>query len=82
MDLIGAPVYTNDFVVSGTSSDELYGVCEAFWREDMNPDELFEVISQSLLAAVDRDCLAGWGAEVHVITPEGVTTKRLKSRQD
>nr|AAT09074.1 proteasome beta subunit [Bigelowiella natans] len=82
MDLIGAPVFAKDFVVSGTTSDELYGVCEAFWKPNMGPDELFETISQSLLAAVDRDCLAGWGAIVHVITKDGVTTKQLKSRKD
>jgi 20S proteasome subunit beta 3 len=31
------------------------------------PKDLFEVISQCLLAAVDRDCLAGWGGVVHVM---------------
>eukprot|EP00457_Paulinella_chromatophora_P013923 gb/GEZN01014283.1/.p1 GENE.gb/GEZN01014283.1/~~gb/GEZN01014283.1/.p1 ORF type:complete len:233 (-),score=39.76 gb/GEZN01014283.1/:176-874(-) len=82
MDLIGAPVFAEDFVVSGTSSQELYGVCEAMYKPNMEPDELFEVISQCLLAAVDRDCLAGWGAIVHIITPEGVTSRELKSRQD
>ena len=82
MDLIGAPCFAKDFVVSGTASEELYGVCEAFWKPNMGPDELFETISQALLAAVDRDCLAGWGATVHVITKDGVVTKELKSRQD
>ena len=32
-----------------------------------SPDELFEVLSQSLLAAVDRDALSGWGAVVHIM---------------
>ena len=32
MDLIGAGVDTTDFVVGGTSSEELYGVCEAMYR--------------------------------------------------
>eukprot|EP00954_Amorphochlora_amoebiformis_P004132 321541-Amorphochlora_amoeboformis.AAC.1 len=67
MDLIGAPVLAKDFVVSGTAGEELYGTCEAFWKPNMEPDELFETISQALLAAVDRDCLAGWGAIVHVM---------------
>ena len=82
MDLIGAPVYTDDFVVAGTCSEQLYGCCEALYKKDMEPDALFETISQSLLAAVDRDCLAGWGAEVHIITAEGVTSRQLKSRKD
>jgi hypothetical protein len=32
-----------------------------------NPDELFEVMSQCLLSAVDRDALSGWGAEVIIM---------------
>lgn len=72
MDLIGAPVYTSDFVVSGTCTPNLNGLCESMWRPDMGPEELFETISQCLLASVDRDALSGWGAVVHVITPGDV----------
>jgi 20S proteasome subunit beta 3 len=82
MDLIGAPVLTDDFVVAGTSSQNLYGMAEALYRKDLNPDELFETISQALLASIDRDALAGWGAIVHIITPEGVSIRELKARQD
>ena len=32
-----------------------------------NPDELFEVVAQTLMASTDRDCLSGWGAIVHVM---------------
>ena len=81
-DLIGAPCYTDNFVVSGTPSESLYGVCESLWKPNMEPDELFEVCSQCLLAAVDRDCLSGWGAVVHIICPDKVITKHLKTRQD
>jgi len=82
MDLIGAPVYNDEFLVAGTSSEELYGTCEAIFRKDMEPEDLFETISQCLLASVDRDCLAGWGAVVHIITPDKVTSRQLKCRQD
>merc|ERR1712176_541682 len=57
-DFIGAMSKSNDFVVSGTSTEQPYGVCESFWREGMEKDELFECIAQCLLSAVDRDCLA------------------------
>jgi 20S proteasome subunit beta 3 len=66
-DLIGAPVYTSDFVVAGTSSEMLYGMCESVFKPDMEPEDLFETISQTLLAAVDRDCIAGWGGVVHLM---------------
>lgn len=82
MDLLGAPVFPDDFVVSGTCTENLHGMCEALYKPNMEPDELFEVLSQCLLAAVDRDALSGWGAIVHIITPEGVMTKQLKARQD
>lgn len=66
-DLIGAAVFAKDFVVSGTSGEELYGTCESLYRANLEPEDLFETISQSLMAAVDRDCLAGWGADVVIM---------------
>ena len=82
MDLIGAPVYTNDFVVGGTCTANMYGMCETLYKPDMEPDDLFETLSQALLASVDRDALSGWGGKVHIITKDGVKTRILKGRQD
>ena len=48
----------------------------------MEPDELFEVISQCLLSSVDRDAYSGWGGEVYIVTPETITVRRLKTRMD
>ena len=81
-DLIGAPCYTDNFVVGGTCNEALYGMCESLYKPEMEPEDLFEVVSQCLLASVDRDCISGWGAVVHVITPDKIITKRLKVRQD
>mmetsp|Transcript_13945 Transcript_13945/g.21105 ORF Transcript_13945/g.21105 Transcript_13945/m.21105 type:complete len:206 (+) Transcript_13945:87-704(+) len=81
-DFIGAAGFTESFVVGGTSTEALQGMCESLWQPDMDPDALFECISQCLLAAIDRDCLSGWGAVVHVITPDQITTRKLKTRQD
>jgi 20S proteasome subunit beta 3 len=82
MDLIGAPVYTDDFVVTGTCTGNMYGMCETLYKPDMNPDELFETLSQALLSSVDRDALSGWGGIVHIITKDAVITKELKGRMD
>ncbi|CAG8467789.1 1686_t:CDS:10 [Dentiscutata erythropus] len=79
MDLIGCNDISKDFVVAGTASDSLFGMCESLWEPDLEPEDLFETISQALLNAVDRDCLSGWGAVVHVITPERVITRNLKA---
>jgi 20S proteasome alpha/beta subunit len=35
MDLIGAPVFAHDFVVSGTCTSNLHGMCESLYRPDM-----------------------------------------------
>jgi 20S proteasome subunit beta 3 len=82
MDLIGAAVLTKDFVVAGSSSENLYGMAESLYRPDLGPEDLFETISQTLLSGVDRDAMAGWGAVVHIITTEGVITRDLKARMD
>ena len=35
MDLLGAPVVTREFAVSGTCTSNLHGMCEAMYRPDM-----------------------------------------------
>ncbi|KAJ3218855.1 Proteasome subunit beta type-3 [Dinochytrium kinnereticum] len=82
MDLIGCINFAKDFVVSGTASEQMYGMCESLWEPDLEPEDLFETISQALLNAVDRDAISGWGAIVHVITPNQVITRTLKGRMD
>lgn len=53
--------------MSGTASQNLYGMCESLWEPDLEPEDLFETISQALLNAQDRDALSGWGAVVHIM---------------
>ena len=81
-DLIGCPMEPEDFVVVGTCASQMYGMCEVLWRPDMEPDDLFECVSQALLNSVDRDAGSGWGAVVHVIEKDKITTRRLKARMD
>ncbi|PIK44984.1 proteasome subunit beta type 3 [Apostichopus japonicus] len=80
LDLIGCPMVTDDFVVAGTCTEQLYGMCESLWQPRL--DDLFETISQALLNAVDRDAVSGWGVIVHVIEKDKITTKTLKARMD
>ena len=81
-DSIGYREHSGVFEVAGTGAELLYGVCETFYKPNLNPDELFDVISNSLLSALDRDSLSGWGARVYILTPEGLTVRSLKTRQD
>eukprot|EP00887_Chlorella_sp_A99_P002033 scaffold18.g2033.t1 len=82
MDSIGAIETAKDFMVAGTGNDSLLGICESLWRPDMEPEELFETTAQALLSAQDRDCLAGWGAAVYVITKDQIIARTLKGRMD
>ncbi|KFQ72395.1 Proteasome subunit beta type-3, partial [Phaethon lepturus] len=82
LDLIGCPMITDDFVVSGTCSEQMYGMCESLWEPEMEPDHLFETISQAMLNAVDRDAISGMGVVVHIIEKDKITTRTLKARMD
>ena len=66
-DSIGCLTESGQFQVAGTSSELLYGACEAFYKENMEPEQLFETISQGLVSCVERDCLSGWGGIVYVM---------------
>ncbi|KAE9410830.1 20S proteasome subunit beta 3 [Gymnopus androsaceus JB14] len=81
-DLIGCLNFAKDFVVAGTASTKLYGTAEGLWEPDLDPEQLFETISQTMLNAVDRDAYSGWGVVVHVIEKDKVTTRTLKGRMD
>ncbi|XP_066597750.1 proteasome subunit beta type-3 [Prorops nasuta] len=82
MDLIGCLNVPNDFVVGGTCSDQLYGMCETLYEPDLEPNDLFESISQALMNACDRDAISGLGAIVHIIEKDKITTRTIKMRMD
>lgn len=65
--IIGCKSESVDFVVSGTCTEQLYGMCETLYEPDMLPDDLFEIISQAMMNAFDRDAGSGWGATVHIL---------------
>jgi 20S proteasome subunit beta 3 len=81
-DSIGCLTESGQFQVAGTSNELLYGTCEAFFKENMEPEQLFETTSQCLISAIERDCLSGWGGIVYILTKGGIKVRRLKVRQD
>ena len=68
--------------VGGKGSYLFYGCCEAFYKEDMGPEELFETVSNCFLRNVDRDSLSGWRAYIEILTPDKLIDRALKTRQD
>jgi 20S proteasome subunit beta 3 len=81
-DVIGAISHSSDFAVSGTCSESLLGLCQTFWKPNMEPRELLETISNCLCLATNRDCLSGWGGIVYIVTKEKIVTKIIKTRKD
>lgn len=66
-DSIGCMNISEGFQLAGTSQDLLFGTCEAFFKQDMEPEQLFETISNCLVSSIERDCLSGWGGIVYVM---------------
>lgn len=81
-DLIGCANAPEDFVLAGTCEEQMYGMCESLWKPDLEPEDLFEVISQSLVNACDRDAISGWGARVYIIEKDKVTIRNVRTRMD
>ncbi|CAG2161613.1 unnamed protein product [Oppiella nova] len=81
-DVIGCLEEPEDFVVAGTATEQAFGMCETLWEPNLEPDDLFETISQALVNAVDRDAGSGWGAVVYVIEKDKVTERTVKTRMD
>lgn len=45
LDLIGCPMVTEDFVVSGTCSEQMYGMCESLWEPDLVSDSHLRAVT-------------------------------------
>lgn len=82
LDSYGYANITKDFVVAGNCAAQVYGMCETLWEPGMKPNQLFEVISQSMIVAMNRDAMTGWGATVYVLEHDKLTERSLKTRMD
>lgn len=65
-DSIGCSSQSN-FCSMGTAGDMLLGTLEAYYKPDLAPEELEEIVGQSLLCGIDRDILSGWGGVVYLM---------------
>jgi 20S proteasome subunit beta 3 len=82
MDVIGATSLSSDFACGGAATSSLYGTAEAFWRPHMDRDELVHVVAKAFVAALERDCLSGYGALVYLLTADGITEYDISTRND
>ncbi|KPP72082.1 proteasome subunit beta type-3-like [Scleropages formosus] len=54
LDLIGCPMVTEDFVVSGTCAEQMYGMCESLWEPDMERQAFEMTCPVSRIIEFDR----------------------------
>lgn len=75
LDLIGCPMVTDDFVVSGTCAEQMYGMCESLWEPDMVswwPDWFAPFKAREALAAEPWavSCISlCWGLSICSLVP-------------
>jgi 20S proteasome subunit beta 3 len=67
-DTIGAASASPTFCCAGAAATSLYGTAESLWRPQLQPDELVRVCGQAFTAALERDCLSGYGTIVYLLT--------------
>lgn len=82
LDLIGCPMVTDNFVARGTYTKQKYMMCKSIWEISMDPEHLFEAISQVMPNAMDQDVESGMEVIVHISEEDKITTKILKARMD
>lgn len=82
MDCIGCIDREEGFAGKGTASENLTGISEVLYRQQMDEDDLFITATQAFLNAVDRDALSGWGAESITLLPGRRVHREVLTRQD
>lgn len=69
------------FECAGTGSEQLFTLCEAYYREGMDQEELSTKLQQIISAACDRDMYSGWGTVVYIVSKKGISTTFHKTKQ-
>ncbi|KAL1463459.1 hypothetical protein WDU94_015209 [Cyamophila willieti] len=82
LDMAGCETRKKDFVTGGSAQNMIMGIAESFWQPKMTPEKLFEVCSQVVIQACERDTKSGWGATVYIVEPNKVTIRKIATRMD
>ncbi|EDW25551.1 GL26359 [Drosophila persimilis] len=82
VDLIGAPTKKDSFVFCGSCDKQLCGMCETLWTPNLDPEQLFLTMSQTLTHAFDRNITCGWGATVFVLDKDKIMERVIDVRKD
>ena len=79
-DYIGTQADTEGFITIGTAGENFLPLCESYFKEGLEAEELEDIVSNVLVSGCDRDILSGLGGQVYLMTEEKVTIKCLKTK--
>ena len=79
-DSIGSAANTTGYTCAGTASANYFALCESYYKENLEVQELTDIVSNVLVSGCDRDILSGWGGIVYVLTEESINAKYLKTK--
>lgn len=55
-----------NLAVASIATKTIFGMAEGLWESDLDPNQLFETISQTINDALERDYLSDYGMIVRV----------------
>jgi 20S proteasome subunit beta 3 len=77
MDGLGAMTISKDFSISGTAADGLYAICEAYYRPNLEAEEVVALMEVCIREALQRDVLSGCKVQILTMAKEGIHKKTI-----
>lgn len=71
----GGSVHQQDYVIAGSGSTYIYGLCNTHWKPGMTKEEAIEFVKMSLTQAIRWDGSSGGVIRMVVLNEEGVERK-------
>ncbi|KAH8270974.1 hypothetical protein KR044_007381, partial [Drosophila immigrans] len=79
-NVFGECTKVKDFIIRGPIEKSLRQKIEILWRPDMEPMELFKMISKALTNVVYRGATNNWSAKVYILEKDRLTERVIKER--
>ncbi len=70
LDPLGG-IIEDKYVSTGSGSPIAYGILQAYYKDDLNLDEILELGARAMKASIERDVFTGDGIDIATITKEG-----------
>ena len=69
---LGGSMFESEWVVGGSGSAYIYGLCDTLWRRDMTLEDGLEFVKNAVACAIRRDNMSGGCIRMAVINRNGV----------